>query len=194
MVEFVVPRLGRTQAHKTADGLVITVPPRRSVGGFVAGVAYLVLTGTLVYTIWGIVGPSFGEPLAGWGDVIVYGFLLLFLLFAANGVYSLLFGLWGVEIISSRADWLLVQRTVFGIGHYRSYPWSEVEHLRVLDMTAMPWVRGWGIGKSLNGHIAFECGGRVIRFGDTLELDEAAKVVQLLEGHSPRTRPSLGAV
>ncbi len=194
MVELVVPRLGRTSVRESPDALVITVPPRRSVGALIAGVAYLGLAGALVSTMWGIIGPSFGEPLLGFGDLILYGFMLAFLLFAANGLYSLFFGLWGIEVLTSRLDRLDVQRTVFGLGHRASYPWSGVENVRVLDMNAVPHVRGWGIGKSLNGHVAFDYRDRVIRFGDTLELDEAVKVVQLLETYTTHTGHPGGAV
>jgi len=53
-----------------------------------------------------------------------------------------------------------------------------------LDLSAGPFVRGRGIGKSLNGRVAFDHGTQLIRFGNDLEVDEAAKVVQLLDGHS----------
>ncbi|MGH7515638.1 MAG: hypothetical protein ACREOQ_22285 [Gemmatimonadales bacterium] len=66
----------------------------------------------------------------------------------------------------------------------------------MLDLSNGPFARGWGIGKSLNGRVAFEHGDQVVRFGDDLDLDEAVKVVQLLQNRldEERTRPSLGAV
>jgi hypothetical protein len=139
--------------------------------------------------------PSVGVGFAGAGDVILCGFLLIFALFTANGIYSLLFELWGIEAIVSKQGRLWLQRTVFGIGHRSSYPWEAVEHLRVLDLSAGPFVRGWGIGKSLDGRVGLDHGDQLIRCGNDLDVDEAAKLVQLLDRRSTEnTRQSLGEV
>jgi hypothetical protein len=195
VVEFVVPRLHRAVVNESSNSLTITVPPRRRVPAILFGAVYLAIMGALARQAWRVIGPSFDAGVTGVGDVILYGFLVVFALFTVNGIYSLLFELWGIEAIASKQGHLRLQRTVFGIGHRASYPWEAVEHLRVLDLSAGPFMRGWGIGKSLNGRAAFDHGAQLIRFGDDLDVDEAARVVQLLDGHSmEKSCPSPGAV
>jgi hypothetical protein len=195
VVEFVVPRLHRAVVNETTESLTITVPPKRRLWAILLGAVYLAIMSQLLWQAWRVIAPSFGVGWVGAGDVIMYGFLVGFALFTANGIYSLLFEIWGIEAIVSRQGHLWLQRTVFGIGHRSNYPWEVVEHLRVLDLRAGPFVHGWGIGRSRNGRMAFDHGGQLIRFGDDVDVDEALKLVQLLDGHSAENRrPSLGAV
>jgi len=195
VVEFAVPRLHRAVVTEDAASVTITVPPRQRVPAILFGAVYLAIMGTLVREAWRVIGPSFDARVTGMRDVLLFGFLVVVVFFTVNGIYSLLFELWGIEAIASKQGRLWLQRTVLGIGHRSSYPWEAVEHMRVLDLSAGPFVRGWGIGKSLNGRVAFDHGAQLIRFGNDLEVDEAAKVVQLLEGYSAEPgRPSPGAV
>jgi hypothetical protein len=193
LVEFVVPRLKRAQVTDTAGRLLITISPRRSAAGLlVGGLAVAVGVWLLMHAL--AASQLYLErPSGAVGDLLIMGFALASLVLAVNATYGLLFEFFGTEEAQIGAGYLRLRRGIRGLGYRASFVLSRVQHLRILDLSRGPYVRGIAIGPSRNGLLAFDYDGRLVRFGDDLELPEAAGILELLEGRMREQPPSLGA-
>jgi hypothetical protein len=193
LVQLVVPRFRRARVTESPGQLVITVPPARSLAGVLVGVALVGIAAWLLLKVWPVVSAFVKRPSLAVGDLLLMAFALGFVLLALNATYGLMFELFGTEEARIEADRLQIRRTVAGIGHRARYRTSQVEHLRVLDLSGGPYVRGIAIGPSRNGLLAFDYDGRLVRFGDDLDAAEAVAIRDLIEARPTGMPSSPGA-
>jgi hypothetical protein len=111
-------------------------------------------------------------------------FLVLWLAgWTAAGIavaYVWLWTLAGRERIVMGTSTLRVKREVLGLGWTRAYPLSKIRNLRVTPRLTRPGSPNvaFGLAGFTGGAIAFECEGKTIRFGASLEDAEAHIVVE----------------
>ena len=103
-------------------------------------------------------------------------------------VLSLLWQLLGQEIVGVLNGSLTWRPEIAGIGFTREYSLSEVKDLRVSPVTAVGNRRGPPLASPLNwqsGVVAFDYGGRTVRFGPSLDEAEAKQLVEQLAPYVP---------
>ncbi|MYN43533.1 hypothetical protein GTP23_00445 [Pseudoduganella sp. FT93W] len=128
------------------------------------------------------------------GDLAPPPFLLFWLAgWTLGGLYVLATVLWqlaGREAVSVTASALIHRIEIFGIGIDRSYDTSHIRHLRATEALASPyWYQRTmlpPLSGSGAGQVAFDYGGRTIRFGTSLDRAEASLLVASLLPHLPR--------
>lgn len=110
-------------------------------------------------------------------------FLLLWLTgWTVAGIVVACVWLWvmvGRERVLLGASALRVRRDVLGFGRTRVYPLSKVRNLRVAAQPRRPGSHSlaFGLAGIIGGVIAFECEGRTIRFGASIDEAEAQRIV-----------------
>ena len=108
-----------------------------------------------------------------------YGFVgawfLLWTLGGIAGVLGLLWAFAGHEVASVRGDTLMVRRAAGPLGKTQAFPLAGVRDLRYLPPTTGDWTR-----RAAPGTIAFDHGGRTIRFGTYLGATDGRLVVETL--------------
>lgn len=94
-------------------------------------------------------------------------------------IYSLLWELLGREEITLSADGVTIHRSVAAVSSSRAFPRREASNVRFDDR--MGWLLSnldyWGLA---GGKLAFEFGGKTIRFGRGLEASAARSIAGVL--------------
>ena len=106
MVEFVGPRLQRVLVTETSGHLLITIPPRRSAAGLLAGGLAVAVGVWLLMHAWSLAMGYLERPSVAVVDLLIMGFALASLLLAVNATYALLFESFGTEKAQVEADYL----------------------------------------------------------------------------------------
>jgi hypothetical protein len=111
----------------------------------------------------------------------------------ALALYSLLWLLVGQERVTLAHDAIVVRKVVFGLGPMKRFDLMRVANLRVATIVEGGTDRTNGlqlptVGK--NGAIAFDDGGRTVRFGLDLEEAEAAWIVAQLSARHAFPAPT----
>lgn len=99
------------------------------------------------------------------------------------GIAVAYFWLWtlvGKERIVMGTSTLRVKREVLGLGRTRTYALSKIRNLRVAPQPQRPGSPNFsfGLASFMGGVIAFECEGKTIRFGASLDEAEAVTIVE----------------
>ena len=115
------------------------------------------------------------------------GFLIVwFIVWTLGGALALYICVWmiaGREIVSRQSGVLMIKRTVFGHVRVREYDLLHVSNLRVDPEPYDPeGPRAAALYGFRIGPIAFEYGGKTIRFADGVSEDEAHEIVAVLNG------------
>jgi len=157
------------------EGLEILIPARRHV--FVLLFLGMWLVGWLMGELT-VITQLFSRRLDG-----PVGFLLLWLIFWTFGggfaAYLWLWMLAGKERILMGTSTLRVKRDVLGLGRTRTYEFYKMRNLRVAPQPAGPRdpraaLRHSGLA---GGLIAFEYGGKTIRFGAAIDEAEGQMII-----------------
>ena len=174
------PAASRITITDQPDELRLVIPNRRS--WFVIGMlAFWVCA-------WGV-GEVMGSTTMYKGDVPPgeEGLMLAWLgVWTVSGLAALVALQWqvmGKEIVTVQGQTLKTQREGGGIGFRKEYDMQQMVNLRVEPPRFSPFdvsasLQLWGIG---GGVIAFESGGKILRFGAGLDETEAKQVVDALK-------------
>ena len=174
----------RFTAEQLPGGIRITIPAARS---------WFVI---LFVSCW-LGGWYFGEssaihdllnPRSEKNPVGFLGFwLLMWTLGGLSALFSILWQLFGREVLETSPGVLLQRRRIGNLGISREYTQTEVRALRAAPPELLGRnTRGFGQFGRNTGAVAFDYGGRTIRIGFGLDEAEAARVVELLRPYYPR--------
>jgi hypothetical protein len=173
----------RSRFEERGDGVRVVIPARRRVFP------------TLFLPLW-LVGWFFGERAvlhtlfgAGRGDGLPSVFLLVWLVGWTFGggfaAFSLLWTLFGGEVVTLNGQFLTVRWEVLGVGRERRFDLAQVKDLRCSPLAenarsrSAPWA---------GGLVAFDYGAKTMRFGQDLDEAEAKLIVQRLADRNPWRR------
>jgi len=161
------------------EGLEIVIPARRNIFA------------VMFLGVW-LIGWLMGEIAAigrltsmrGIGsDLFLLLWLTLWTIGGSVAAYTWLWMLAGKERILMGASTLRVKRDVLGFGPTRLYDLPKLRNLRVSPLPAGPRDMGaalrlWGFA---GGLIAFEYGGKTIRFGAAIDESEGQMIVERMK-------------
>jgi hypothetical protein len=134
---------------------------------------------------------AIGQLLAS-GASAVKGFLGVWLVgWSVGGVLAartVIWMLFGREVIELRDGELVLRRAALGLGRTRSYDLGAIKNLR-----APPWTKPRGLEAAdvsgrLGGAIAFDYGPKTIRCGGALDEAEARQIVDLFKQRNTHLR------
>src|SRR5271166_3018211 len=165
----VQPFVSRSTISEEAEGLRISIPPRRNW-------ALLFMLGWLgAWTVGGIA--------AGTSLFHHFNFFILFWMFAwvfgeVFVGYTVFYAIGGRQIILASPDALTIKTEIFGLGPARSFLVSEMKNLRFEPRAIL------GRGQRASG-IAFDYGAKTVMFGDGLDEKEATALVARIRQRCP---------
>jgi hypothetical protein len=173
------PPKGRATIVEGADGLEVTIPPRKN---------WLVIVLIGLWMIGWAVGEAFAIHQLFWGrtsvgvDLFLLAWLGAWTVGGALAGYAWLWMVFGVEKIALRPDVLIITRKVFGFARRREYDLAEVRNLR----PAPVMYHSYGASASTQfggggGCIAFDYGARTFRFAADIDEAEANTLVHRLK-------------
>jgi hypothetical protein len=120
------------------------------------------------------------------------GFLALWLVaWTLGGVFAARTVLWilfGREVIELRDSELAVRREALGIGRTRTYDLGAIKNLRAAPSPVPTGRSSVGDVGGTSGTIAFDYGPKTIRCGGGLDEAEAGQIVELLKQRNARLR------
>lgn len=147
----------------------------------------------IVFLLFWMVGWAGGEVAVGTalfsGEIrtSAYGFLAAWLLVwtlgGAAGVIGLLWAFAGHELLAVQGGTLTLRRAAGPLGKTQAFPLSDVRDLRYVPPTS-----GDRKTRAAPGALAFEHGGRTVRFGTYLGAGDARAVVDALSPPVPAAR------
>ena len=159
-------RIGwRISCFEFPDRLVIKI--RTPANTYLVAILPIILLG------WGYV--TFGMLMADF-NISVACFSICGMLFP---LYAFLWGIAGKEIITISTDKIMIKQDVFGMGFRQTYQFSRITNMRssITNPTLFTLEKNmqeWGIA---GGSVAFDCNGRLIRFGLQLQKKDADELV-----------------
>lgn len=171
------PPATRVRMQGGPEGLEIVIPARRNL----AAVLFLGLwlIGWLMGALDAVA--RIGRDLTS--DPVLFIWLVVWLVGGSVAGFFWLWMLVGKERILMGSGTLSIKRDVAGLGFARRYGLSRIRNLRVMLRPTGP--RDFGataraIGLT-GGAIAFECEGKTIRFGASLDEVEARAIVERMK-------------
>ncbi len=175
----ITPPKPRYTLDDTGEMLCITIPsPKRRYAILANGFGLIWIIIIAPFASHSYFGPSYdGES---WFPVAVIAVFTLAFLYA---VVSLLWLLFGVEVIKVDRDGIKTRRQVFGLGRTRNYDGEHIRRLRAAPIVYATTYRSNFTSEYLGlagGQIAFDYGAKTIRFGGGIDEAEARTIVEAI--------------
>ncbi len=175
----ITPSEPRHTVEDNGDGLCITIPsPKRRYAILATGFGLIWVIIIAPFASRSFFGPSYdGES---WFPLAVMAVFVLAVLYA---VVSLLWLLFGVEMIKVDRDGIKTRRQVFGLGRAHDYDGEHIRRLRAAPIVYATTYRSNFTSEYLGlagGQIAFDYGAKTVRFGSGIDEAEARMIVEAI--------------
>lgn len=174
----------RSEFNESGSSLTITIPSRKHVLKIIFSIAFLtVWLFAEVMVIRQFLG---GEP----KEAFFYVFTTVWLLgWTAGGmmiIYGLFWSVIGEEIIEVNTVSLSVKKRIFR-GRTKEYSVNHIRNLRVSteSISFHDFSAGWKFWTGSKRAIAFDYGGKTIRFGNEIDEAEAKYIIDKITERCP---------
>jgi hypothetical protein len=161
MPTFIQPFPQRSTFSEDAEGLHISIPPKR---------AWTIFFFVLWLTFWTYAGIQVGHKLLSHFDLFTAVWMIGWAFAEIWVSFGILYILAGCEIIVATSENLSRKTTIFGLGPTKSYVVREMRDLRYQPEL------GTGRGRKAS-QIAFDYGAKTVRFARDIEEAEAAELI-----------------
>ena len=170
-----VPKIRHTSTDE-AEGLVIRIPAKRHI------LALIFLAFWLCGWLFGEVmvsGALFGDKSLAWPvRIFLIAWLSMWTWGGLSAIYTWLWQVKGCEVVTASSAFLSIRREIFGYGRIKKYDVAEIRNLR-----ESPYRRR---NSGEVAWLAFFYGSKTIRFGGSVEMDEAELILQKIVSRVPQ--------